>query len=288
MSTKKCPNCDTEIAENIFILHQRFCYVNLRKCSICNENILIEEYDEHKENEHTKKSCEICGKKFDSKSYEKHKESCSNKLIPCQYCELHLSEADLKEHEYMCGAKTVQCELCNENIPRLEIDLHMKYTCTQKDKIKKNNNNDCKNINSIDNNNKIDKDFKENELTVDEIIQQCMSGPSKKYIENDEYENLKVNNNNINKNSDFDDIEFTKDNSINNCNVFEQNGGYDLEETSVKDIEKLFKDMEKKNKKKGGNNKNIEFDTHNKINEKPKKNPSRKTNLVRKERKKKK
>ncbi len=241
MPTKKCPNCDTEIAENIYILHERFCYVNLRKCSICNENILIEEYDEHKENEHTKILCEKCGKKIEKKNYEKHKENCLNKLIPCQYCELHLSEQDLKEHEYMCGAKTVQCELCNENIPRLEIDLHMKYTCPQKNKKINNNNNS-------NDNNKFDNDFKENELTVDEIIQQCMSGPTKKYVENDEYENLKSNNNNNNnnKNSDLDDIEFTKDNSINNFNVFEHNGGYDLEETSVNDIEKLFKEMEKK------------------------------------------
>jgi len=281
MPTKKCPNCDTEIAENIYILHERFCYVNLRKCSICNENILIEEYDEHKENEHTKISCEKCGKKIEKKNYEKHKENCFNKLIPCQYCELHLSEQDLKEHEYMCGAKTVQCELCNENIPRLEIDLHMKYTCPQKNK--KNNKNNNNEINNVNYNNKLD-DFKENELTVDEIIQQCMSGPTKKYVDNnDEYENLKNNNKNNNKNSDLDDIEFTKDNSINNFNVFEHNGGYDLEETSVNDIEKLFKEMEKKN---GSNKKNNNNNNNKK--EKPKKNPSRKTNLVRKERKKKK
>ena len=35
----KCSNCDKEIDSNKFFLHERFCEINVRKCSICKERI---------------------------------------------------------------------------------------------------------------------------------------------------------------------------------------------------------------------------------------------------------
>ena len=48
MSTKKCSNCGKDISLNIIILHQRFCEKNIRKCSIYEEPIQIDEYEEYK------------------------------------------------------------------------------------------------------------------------------------------------------------------------------------------------------------------------------------------------
>ena len=48
----KCSNCDKEIDSNKFFLHERFCEINVRKCSICKEPVQKDEYEEHKSVEH--------------------------------------------------------------------------------------------------------------------------------------------------------------------------------------------------------------------------------------------
>ena len=40
----KCSNCDKEIDSNKFFLHERFCEINVRKCSICKEPVQKDEY----------------------------------------------------------------------------------------------------------------------------------------------------------------------------------------------------------------------------------------------------
>ena len=41
---KKYSNCDKEICSNKFFLYERFCEINIRKCSICKEPIQKDEY----------------------------------------------------------------------------------------------------------------------------------------------------------------------------------------------------------------------------------------------------
>ena len=48
----KCSNCDKEIDSNKFFLHERFCEINVRKCSICKEPVQKDEYEAHKSIEH--------------------------------------------------------------------------------------------------------------------------------------------------------------------------------------------------------------------------------------------
>ena len=60
--TSKCLNCGKEIETFKMVLHERFCSLNVRKCSICEEPIQIDEYNEHKNLKHTEMKCEQCGK----------------------------------------------------------------------------------------------------------------------------------------------------------------------------------------------------------------------------------
>ena len=60
----KCSNCDKEIDSNKFFLHERFCEINVRKCSICKEPVQKDEYEEHKSVEHADPICAFCHKAF--------------------------------------------------------------------------------------------------------------------------------------------------------------------------------------------------------------------------------
>lgn len=134
MSTTKCQNCGKEIETFKMVLHERFCSLNVRKCSICNEPIQIDEYSEHKNLKHIDLNCKRCGKKFPADKYDSHLKSCSKKLVECKFCGLFLEQNELKEHEYQCGSKTMQCDYCGLNIPQMEYDLHLEYTCKIKQK----------------------------------------------------------------------------------------------------------------------------------------------------------
>ena len=57
MSTIKCQNCGNEIESFKMILHERFCSLNVRKCSICEEPVQIDEYKEHKALSHPDIKC---------------------------------------------------------------------------------------------------------------------------------------------------------------------------------------------------------------------------------------
>ena len=62
MSTIKCSNCGKDIESVKMILHERYCKLNVRKCSICEEPVPIDEYNEHKSIEHPDIKCEFCDK----------------------------------------------------------------------------------------------------------------------------------------------------------------------------------------------------------------------------------
>ena len=137
MQTIKCKNCDCEINSSIMFLHERCCSSNIRKCSICNEPIQVDEYKEHKNFVHGDKKCEFCQKKFPEEEYNSHLSKCPNKLYSCKYCGLFLTKQELSNHEYECGCRTLVCEFCSENIPENEYDLHLEFTCKVKQKSNK-------------------------------------------------------------------------------------------------------------------------------------------------------
>ena len=144
MSTTKCQNCGKDIETFKMVLHERFCALNVRKCSICEEPVQIDEYPEHKNIKHTDLNCEKCGKKFPAEKYNSHLKSCSKKLVECKFCGLFLEQNELKEHEYQCGSKTRECDYCGLNVPQMEYDLHLEYTCKIKQKIENQGNSTSK------------------------------------------------------------------------------------------------------------------------------------------------
>ena len=152
----KCSNCDKEIDSNKFFLHERFCEINVRKCSICKEPVQKDEYEEHRSVEHADPICAFCHKAFPNTEYDSHIKNCSKKLYECQYCGLFMNQNELKDHEYQCRSKTIKCEYCGENVTKTTYDLHLEYTCE-----KFNKNNDIDNIdediNKIINKNKKEK-----------------------------------------------------------------------------------------------------------------------------------
>ena len=171
MSTTKCPNCGKEIESFKMVLHERFCSLNVRKCSVCDEPVQVDEYAEHKNLKHTELSCEKCGKKFPAAHFNSHLKSCSKKMTECQYCGLFMDQNELKEHEYQCGSKTKQCEYCGMNVPIMEFDLHLEYTCKIKQQFDNpnpnpnpdNNNNNINHINNIEKKDENKNDNKETE-----------------------------------------------------------------------------------------------------------------------------
>ncbi len=205
MSSQKCSNCGKEIPSNIIVLHQRFCDKNTRKCSICEEPIQIDEYEEHKNKTHLKVKCEFCGKEMGEKLIKEHKKTCSEHLVSCKYCELSLPLELLNEHEYICGSKTEECPYCNILVPKCEYDLHLKYIC------KKNESN-----------------IEIHEKSVDEILMNCLIKNNEKisYVEekkgNDDKENKKKNEeeviyiNDDKEEENKGDNKDEKDNNINN------------------------------------------------------------------------
>jgi len=147
MSKTKCLNCGKDIESFKMVLHERFCSLNVRKCSICEEPVQIDEYPEHKNQKHSEFNCERCGKTFPSTHYNSHLKTCSKKLIECQYCGLPMDQNELREHEYQCGSKTKQCEYCGMNVPIMEYELHLEYSCKIKQQFDDNNDKNTKKSN---------------------------------------------------------------------------------------------------------------------------------------------
>lgn len=119
-----CTNCHIDIDESKIILHQRFCFQNIKYCDKCKEGFPIEEFDEHLSSHLTKKSSSNLSddelklkKKLSLKRLESSK-------IGCQYCGLYLSYSEIEEHEQMCGARTHQCPFCEKYITNKDMENH--------------------------------------------------------------------------------------------------------------------------------------------------------------------
>ena len=164
MSTIKCQNCGKEIDSKIMILHKRCCSLNVRKCSICEEPISFDEYNEHKQVIHPDIKCQFCGNIYKNTEYNSHLENCSKKMFECQFCGLFMNKSELKDHEYQCGSKTIICEFCKQGVPKLEYDLHLQYTCTKKSKKDRHNKIESKSENKINISPNKDMNYKANKI----------------------------------------------------------------------------------------------------------------------------
>ena len=110
--TKLCTNCEEQIPLKTFILHERMCKINIKKCDKCNKPINIEDIEEHNNEFHNDKECEFCKIKFSNEEIKFHSNNCDYKMIECKYCNMLINKIDLSEHQYICGSKTELCDIC--------------------------------------------------------------------------------------------------------------------------------------------------------------------------------
>jgi phage FluMu protein Com len=216
MSTNKCLNCGQTFSSLQFTLHSRFCAKNIKKCSKCNELILIDEYQEHIDEAHGKVNCAQCRKLIERIKLNDHMGVCSKKLLPCIYCGLLLDKHAKHDHEYICGSKTEECCLCNQMVPKREYDLHIEYKCPGVDR---SNNVNSKSIDDIikesikeneeikirDNNNNSKENipitcYEDNESEVDEWLEENQKNKDYEKSMNDILNKFSNNSNNNNNN----------------------------------------------------------------------------------------
>ena len=119
----KCSNCRCDIEESKMILHERFCFQNIKYCDICQEGIIKEEFEEHCENH--KKSKEI--KNLDSEKERNNRslQRVNSSKIGCQYCGFLCGFSDLEEHESFCGARSTNCKQCGKRLLIKELKQHL-------------------------------------------------------------------------------------------------------------------------------------------------------------------
>ena len=116
-----CTNCQSEIDDNKFFLHEGFCKKNIKYCFQCKEKVPIEEFKEHLENHNQKKETEEKTENDDKINNNENEEI----NIECQYCSLLVPQYELEEHEKMCGARTVPCEICGKYIQTRLMNQHL-------------------------------------------------------------------------------------------------------------------------------------------------------------------
>ena len=127
--TKYCSNCEAQIPLSKYILHERMCSINVKKCSICKKPITVEDIEDHNKEYHKLIECEYCKKQFSKNKIEEHKNKCDCKLVECEYCGMPIAKKEKKNHEYICGSKTEQCLICKKLITKKEMKNHKINGC---------------------------------------------------------------------------------------------------------------------------------------------------------------
>ena len=128
-----CTNCQSEIDNSKYFLHEGFCKKNIKYCFQCKEKIPFDEFEEHLEN-HNKKPEE----EQKTETEEKTNNNNNDLNIECQYCSLLVDQNELEEHEKMCGARTVPCEICGELVQTRLLNQHLNVVHDEGFKVKNN------------------------------------------------------------------------------------------------------------------------------------------------------
>jgi len=120
-----CQSCEQYIESSKYILHERMCSLNVKRCPKCDKPFNLIDLDDHIKLEHSFTICDLCGSKFTNKEIENHKKNCDYRLIPCKFCELNVIFQELEEHENICGSTTKLCEKCGSFIEKKNFDNHI-------------------------------------------------------------------------------------------------------------------------------------------------------------------
>lgn len=279
--TTLCPNCDQNIENSKYFLHERMCSLNVKKCPKCNTPFNIDDLNDHIKQVHSFVMCDLCNNKFPNGEIEEHKRNCLYQLVPCKYCELNVLLKELEEHENACGSTTKKCPKCGLYI---EIKKYENHLCLNKEseyyneniiinkkedekiekkKIKLENNYYKKNkvFNKNDENTKKNKNIIKNEKF--EKIELYDNKDIKKKFGQKKGKNKKAKINYDNKEINEDDLDLNMiytpeelQNQINALNKFEEMNNKNNENIIINDDNR--KKKKKKNKRKDSDEKESE------------------------------
>jgi hypothetical protein len=267
--TTLCPNCDQNIENSKYFLHERMCSLNVKKCPKCNTPFNIDDLSDHIKQVHSYIICDLCNNKFPNGEIEEHKRNCLYQLVPCRYCELNVLLKELEEHENVCGSTTKKCPKCGLYIEIKKYDNHLclnkeseyyneniiinkkEDEKIEKKKIKLENNYYKKNkvFNKNDENTKKNKNIIKNEkLEKNELND---NKDNKKKFGQKKGKNKKAKINNDNKEINEDDLDLNMfytpeelQDQVNALNTFEEINNKNNENIIIND------DKQKKKKKK--------------------------------------
>jgi len=120
-----CPNCDQNIESSKYFLHERMCFLNVKKCPKCNKPYNIDDLNDHIQSAHSYTICDLCNIKIPNSEIEEHKNNCLCQLTPCKYCQLNVILKELEEHENICGSTTEKCSKCGLYIEKRNYTNHV-------------------------------------------------------------------------------------------------------------------------------------------------------------------
>ena len=165
MDVRFCDNCNKNIPQISWILHEATCKRHHWYCKKCEKVIPVTDRDLHEEQVHSLITCQ-CGEELEISLLEMHKiTDCVKRLISCDYCKCPVPFKNLIEHEDVCGSRTEECEYCSKRV-------QLRYLLTH----------DCQNISDeiIDSNNNqaLPIDQNDNDLIVCPF---CLE-PSENYV----------------------------------------------------------------------------------------------------------
>ncbi|XP_029965270.1 XIAP-associated factor 1 [Salarias fasciatus] len=131
--TRTCKQCQREVAEANFALHETHCSRFLCVCPDCGDNVPRDQLTEHREEQHSLVRCSKCSQKMERCRLEDHElEECVERLQSCEFCELQLPFKDLADHVAFCGSRTERCQDCGRYVKLSEQSQHH-LTCSASD-----------------------------------------------------------------------------------------------------------------------------------------------------------
>ncbi|KAK2846849.1 hypothetical protein Q5P01_009848 [Channa striata] len=132
-TTRTCGQCNKEVAEINFALHETHCRRFLCVCPDCDEAVPREQLNQHKEDEHAVVRCSKCNTKMERRHLMDHEaDECVERLQACQFCNLELPWKQLDEHCLSCGSRTELCKDCGRYVKLREQSEHS-LTCSNTD-----------------------------------------------------------------------------------------------------------------------------------------------------------
>jgi len=132
--TVKCQNCEVDILESKFPLHESYCLRNVRRCG-CGMIVNNVDYDDHFNDFHKVVECSHCKVSMENKEMKDHIRKCIEKPVACQFCQLEVNLSAIKEHEYSCGSKTEQCSNCSKYVQIKDFENHLLRECDPETKL---------------------------------------------------------------------------------------------------------------------------------------------------------